>query len=131
MTLDNLSRPQLQALCKVLELPTLGTDAFLQFQLRMKLRQLKADDKVQAQSRGHQNIRFLHSSVGLFQKPLTNVVSVSLNMKCWLPLCLYVVSSLLNLQMVGWFPQTTARFPAIIIVSPVTEVKYSRVSNES
>ncbi|KAL5021304.1 hypothetical protein ScPMuIL_000459 [Solemya velum] len=46
ITLDNLSRAQLQALCRVLELPTIGMDNFLRFQLRLKLRQLKADDKV-------------------------------------------------------------------------------------
>ena len=46
ITLDNISRGMLIALCKVLDLPTIGTDAFLRFQLKMRLRQLKADDKV-------------------------------------------------------------------------------------
>lgn len=46
MTLDNLSREQLKALSKLLLLPTYGSSAFLRFQLRMKLRQLEADDKV-------------------------------------------------------------------------------------
>ncbi len=46
LTLDNLSRPQLVALCKLLLLQTIGSSNFLRFQLRMKLRQLKADDKV-------------------------------------------------------------------------------------
>lgn len=46
ITLDNLSRLQLQALCRVLLLPIIGTDNFLRFQLRMRLRQLKTDDKV-------------------------------------------------------------------------------------
>ncbi|XP_073812492.1 leucine zipper and EF-hand containing transmembrane protein 1 [Musca autumnalis] len=46
ITLDSLSREQLAALCKVLELNTVGTSNFLRFQLRMKLRSLAADDRV-------------------------------------------------------------------------------------
>ncbi|KAG8240420.1 hypothetical protein J437_LFUL003134 [Ladona fulva] len=46
ITLDSLSRPQLAALCRVLEIQPLGTNNFLRFQLRMRLRQLAADDKV-------------------------------------------------------------------------------------
>ncbi|XP_008200628.2 mitochondrial proton/calcium exchanger protein [Tribolium castaneum] len=46
ITLDSLSRSQLIALCRVLEVQTLGTNNFLRFQLRMKLRTLAADDKM-------------------------------------------------------------------------------------
>ncbi|XP_059471467.1 mitochondrial proton/calcium exchanger protein [Neocloeon triangulifer] len=46
ITLDSLSRAQLSALCRVLEINPLGTNNFLRFQLRMKLRSLAADDKV-------------------------------------------------------------------------------------
>lgn len=46
ITLDSLSRGQLVALCRVLEVQTLGTNNLLRFQLRMKLRSLKADDKL-------------------------------------------------------------------------------------
>ena len=46
LTLDNLTRPQLVALCKLLLLKPLGTNNFLRFQLRLKLRQLEADDRV-------------------------------------------------------------------------------------
>lgn len=46
ITLDSLSRPQLIALCRVLEIKPLGTSNFLVFQLRMKLRSLAADDKM-------------------------------------------------------------------------------------
>lgn len=45
ITLDSLSRPQLQALCRVLEMPPIGTSNLLRFQLRMKLRSLAADDR--------------------------------------------------------------------------------------
>nr|XP_021143626.1 LETM1 and EF-hand domain-containing protein 1, mitochondrial [Columba livia] len=46
LTLDNLTRPQLVALCKLLELQSIGTNNFLRFQLTMRLRTIKADDKV-------------------------------------------------------------------------------------
>lgn len=46
ITLDSLTRSQLIALCRVLEVQTLGTNNFLRFQLRMKLRSLVADDQM-------------------------------------------------------------------------------------
>ncbi|XP_058526341.1 mitochondrial proton/calcium exchanger protein isoform X1 [Ochotona princeps] len=49
LTLDNLTRPQLVALCKLLELQSIGTNNFLRFQLTMRLRSIKADDKLIAQ----------------------------------------------------------------------------------
>ena len=45
ITLDNLERPQLIALCQLLELQPMGTNNFLRFQIRMQLRSLKADDR--------------------------------------------------------------------------------------
>uniref|UniRef100_A0A224XJI3 Mitochondrial proton/calcium exchanger protein n=1 Tax=Panstrongylus lignarius TaxID=156445 RepID=A0A224XJI3_9HEMI len=44
ITLDSLPRPQLMALCRVLEMNPIGTTNFLRFQLRLKLRSLAADD---------------------------------------------------------------------------------------
>lgn len=46
LTLDNLTTPTLKALCRLLLLQPIGSSNFLRFQLRMKLRQLMADDKV-------------------------------------------------------------------------------------
>lgn len=46
ITLDSLNRPQLMALCKLLELQPLGPTPFLRFQLRTRLRSLIADDKI-------------------------------------------------------------------------------------
>lgn len=46
ITLDSLNRPQLLALCRVLEANTIGTSNLLRFQLRMKLRSLAADDRM-------------------------------------------------------------------------------------
>lgn len=45
LTLDNLSMSQLRALCKLLSIQPMGTPEILRFQLNMKLRELKADDK--------------------------------------------------------------------------------------
>ncbi|KAF1521584.1 Mitochondrial proton/calcium exchanger protein, partial [Eudyptes sclateri] len=49
LTLDNLTRPQLVALCKLLELQSIGTNNFLRFQLTMRLRSIKADDRLIAE----------------------------------------------------------------------------------
>ncbi|GIX91553.1 hypothetical protein CDAR_528352 [Caerostris darwini] len=46
ITLDSLSRAQLIALCRLLELKPLGTNNFLRFQLRNRIRNLRADDRL-------------------------------------------------------------------------------------
>lgn len=46
MTLDNLSRPQLVSMCRYMNLNAFGTDNYLRYQIRRKMTQLKADDKV-------------------------------------------------------------------------------------
>ncbi|XP_045848198.1 LETM1 domain-containing protein LETM2, mitochondrial isoform X2 [Meles meles] len=46
LTLENLDRPQLVALCKLLELQAFGTNNLLRFQLLMKLKSIKTDDEV-------------------------------------------------------------------------------------
>lgn len=48
ITLDSLSRQQLTALCRVLDINPMGTTNLLRFQIRMRLRNLAADDKVKA-----------------------------------------------------------------------------------
>ncbi|EHB06997.1 LETM1 and EF-hand domain-containing protein 1, mitochondrial [Heterocephalus glaber] len=72
LTLDNLTRPQLVALCKLLELQSIGTNNFLRFQLTMRLRSIKADDKgltprslCACSSRQHR--QFLHNCADLFR----------------------------------------------------------------
>lgn len=45
LTLSNISRPQLVTMCQFMGLVPFGTDAFLRFQLRTKLKSLKEDDK--------------------------------------------------------------------------------------
>ncbi|XP_036911292.1 LETM1 domain-containing protein LETM2, mitochondrial isoform X1 [Sturnira hondurensis] len=46
LTLEHLDRPQLVALCKLLELQPFGTNNLLRFQLLMKLKSIKADDEM-------------------------------------------------------------------------------------
>lgn len=48
LTLEHLERPQLVALCKLLELQPIGTNNLLRFQLMMQLRTIKSDDEVGA-----------------------------------------------------------------------------------
>lgn len=45
LTLDNLSRAQLIAMCRYMGLNTFGTDALLRYQLRHHLLQIKRDDR--------------------------------------------------------------------------------------
>ncbi|KAK7613397.1 LETM1-like protein-domain-containing protein [Phyllosticta paracitricarpa] len=46
LTLDNLSRPQLVAICRYMNLNTFGTDNILRYQIRHRMRQIKRDDKM-------------------------------------------------------------------------------------
>lgn len=46
ITLDSMARQQLVACCRLLELQPLGTNAFLRFQLKMRLKALKSDDEM-------------------------------------------------------------------------------------
>jgi LETM1 and EF-hand domain-containing protein 1 len=50
LTLDNLSRPQLISMCRFMGINAFGTDNFLRYQLRNRMRQIKADDRVSIQS---------------------------------------------------------------------------------
>ncbi|EGT42657.1 hypothetical protein CAEBREN_13908 [Caenorhabditis brenneri] len=45
LTLDNLSMGQLRSLCRLMSINSLGSPEILRFQLNMKIRELKADDK--------------------------------------------------------------------------------------
>ncbi|KAG8441166.1 hypothetical protein GDO86_006780 [Hymenochirus boettgeri] len=46
LTLEHLERSQLVALCRLLELPPIGTNNLLRFQLQMQLRSIRADDEM-------------------------------------------------------------------------------------
>jgi len=61
ITLDNMTRGQLVAICRLLELTPIGTNSFLRFQIEMQLRKLKADDVIIAKE------GFNHMTVGELQ----------------------------------------------------------------
>ena len=46
ITLDNMTRGQLVAVCRLLDLTPIGTNASLRFQIEMQMRKLKADDVI-------------------------------------------------------------------------------------
>ncbi|OCK97145.1 LETM1-domain-containing protein [Cenococcum geophilum 1.58] len=45
LTLDNLSRPQLVAICRYMNMTSFGTDNFFRYQIRHRMRQIKRDDR--------------------------------------------------------------------------------------
>lgn len=45
LTLDNLSRPQLVGICRYMNMTSFGTDNFLRYQIRHRMRQIKRDDR--------------------------------------------------------------------------------------
>lgn len=55
LTLDNLSRPQLVSMCRYMNINAFGTDNFLRFQIRNRMRHIKQDDKV-IQAEGIDNL---------------------------------------------------------------------------
>ncbi|KAI6699054.1 hypothetical protein NL676_019173 [Syzygium grande] len=46
LTLDNISRPRLVNMCKYMGISPFGTDAYLRYMLRKRLRSIKEDDKL-------------------------------------------------------------------------------------
>lgn len=46
LTLDNISRPRLVNMCKYMGISPFGTDAYLRFMLRKRLKWIKSDDKL-------------------------------------------------------------------------------------
>ncbi|XP_024389088.1 uncharacterized protein [Physcomitrium patens] len=46
LTLDNISRPRLVSMCKLMNIQPYGTDAYLRYSLRTKLQWIKEDDRM-------------------------------------------------------------------------------------
>ncbi|XP_022573588.1 mitochondrial proton/calcium exchanger protein [Brassica napus] len=46
LTLDNISRPRLVSMCRIMGISPYGTDAYLRYMLRKRLRSIKEDDKL-------------------------------------------------------------------------------------
>ncbi|XP_004847463.2 LETM1 and EF-hand domain-containing protein 1, mitochondrial isoform X2 [Heterocephalus glaber] len=111
LTLDNLTRPQLVALCKLLELQSIGTNNFLRFQLTMRLRSIKADDKLIAEEGVDSlNVKELQAACRARGMRALGVTEDRLRsqLKQWLDLHLHqeVPTSLLVLSRAMYLPDT-------------------------
>ncbi|XP_047398143.1 mitochondrial proton/calcium exchanger protein-like [Sciurus carolinensis] len=111
LTLDNLPRQQLMALCKLLGLQAIGTNNFLRFQLTMKLRSIKADDKlILEEGIDSLNVAELQSACRARGMPVLGVTEERLRgqLKQWLDLHLHqeIPTSLLILSQAMYFPTT-------------------------
>merc|ERR1719219_1514798 len=118
ITLDNMTRGQLVAICRLLELTPIGTNAFLRFQIEMQLRKLKADDVIIAKE-GVERMTVAElqtackergmRAVGLTKEKLVN------QLKQWIELSTNekVPSSLLLLSRTLFLPETVAPAQAI------------------
>ncbi|XP_050348594.1 mitochondrial proton/calcium exchanger protein [Nymphalis io] len=134
ITLDSLQRPHLVALCKVLNVSTIGLSAMLRFNLKMKLRSLAADDKMIAkegvdslnfgelqQACRSRGMRAYGVSEERLRKELRNWLDLSLNEK--VPPSLLLLSRAL---MVPEHVPTTYKLKATISALPeqvVTQTK--------
>ncbi|XP_041133775.1 mitochondrial proton/calcium exchanger protein-like isoform X7 [Polyodon spathula] len=111
LTLDNLTRPQLVALCKLLELQSIGTNNFLRFQIIMKLRTIRADDKlISEEGVDSLNVKELQSACRARGMRALGVTEERLReqLKQWLELHLnqQIPTSLLLLSRAMYLPDT-------------------------
>ncbi|TEA24853.1 hypothetical protein DBR06_SOUSAS36410026 [Sousa chinensis] len=111
LTLDNLTRLQLVALCKLLELQSMGTNSFLRFQLTMRLRSIKADDKLIAEEGVDSlNVKELQAACRARGMRALGVTEDRLRgqLKQWLELHLHqeIPTSLLILSRAMYLPDT-------------------------
>lgn len=102
ITLDNISRPQLVAMCRYMGLYEYGTDAILRYRLNNKIRKIKADDRLIAwegvKSLSTEELVYACNERGmkvslpknLLQKQLENWIQLSLNQK--VPASLLILS---------------------------------------
>ncbi|KAL2539732.1 LETM1-like protein [Abeliophyllum distichum] len=102
LTLDNVSRPRLVNMCKYMGISPYGTDAYLRYMLRQRLRKIKEDDKmIQAEgieSLSEEELRHACRDRGLLG--LLSVDEMRQQLRDWLDLSLNhsVPSSLLILS---------------------------------
>ncbi|XP_051945745.1 mitochondrial proton/calcium exchanger protein-like isoform X2 [Xyrauchen texanus] len=149
LTLDNLTRPQLVALCKLLELQSIGTNNFLRFQLIMKLRAIRADDKMIAEEGVDiLNVNELQSACRVRGMRALGVTEERLReqLKQWLELHLnqHIPTSLLLLSRAMFLPDTLSpedqlkttlqNLPEIVAKEAqvkVAELDFSKVDNKT
>ncbi|KAF6162314.1 hypothetical protein GIB67_008443 [Kingdonia uniflora] len=102
LTLDNISRPRLVNMCKYMGISPYGTDAYLRYMLRKRLRMIKADDKL-IQSEGVESLSEAELREDCRERGLLGLLSVDemrQQLRDWLDLSLNhsVPSSLLILS---------------------------------
>merc|ERR1712013_771333 len=118
ITLDNMTRGQLVAICRLLEFTPIGTNAFLRFQIEMQLRKLKADDVIIAKEGVEQmtvgELQIACKERGMRAVGLTKEKLVT-QLKQWIELSTNekVPSSLLLLSRTLFLPETVAPAQAI------------------
>merc|ERR1719211_974680 len=131
-----MTRSQLAAICRMLELPTVGTKAFLAFSIETKLRNLKADDRVirregiesmtvneMQQASKERGMRALGLPKEQLVKQLKEWLDLSLNAK--------VPPSLLLLSRTLYLPQTLDPISQLAAtISTLPESAASRASAE-
>lgn len=102
LTLDNISRPRLLNMCKYMGIMPFGTDAYLRFMLRDKLRKIKEDDRM-IQAEGIESLSEVELRQACRDRGLLGLLSVEemrQQLRDWLDLSLNhsVPSSLLILS---------------------------------
>ncbi|XP_023975162.1 mitochondrial proton/calcium exchanger protein isoform X2 [Physeter macrocephalus] len=135
LTLDNLTRLQLVALCKLLELQSMGTNNFLRFQLTMRLRSIKADDKLIAEEGVDSlNVKELQAACRARGMRALGVTEDRLRdqLKQWLELHLHqeIPTSLLILSRAMYLPDTLSpadQLKSTLQTLPETVAKEARV----
>jgi LETM1 and EF-hand domain-containing protein 1 len=102
ITLDNVSRAQLMAMCRMVGVSPYGSDAILRFKLRNKIRQLKADDRLifweGVKSLSREELMYACQARGM--KVVLSQEKMQLQLKEWIDLSLNknIPSSLLLLS---------------------------------
>ncbi|XP_048324885.2 uncharacterized protein LOC107410664 [Ziziphus jujuba] len=102
LTLDNISRPRLVNMCKYMGIRPYGTDAYLRYQLRKRLREIKTDDRM-IQAEGIESLSERELVMACRDRGLLRPMSVEemrQELRDWLDLSLnhFVPSSLLILS---------------------------------
>ena len=110
ITLDSMTRQQLVALCRLLELTPLGTVNFLRLQLELKVRQLKTDDRV-IQREGLENLNVQELQTACKERGMRAIgmsrAAMTTQLSHWLDLSLSanIPTSLLLLSRTLYLPE--------------------------
>lgn len=136
ITLDSMTRQQLVACCKLLELQPIGTNVFLRYQLKARLKALKGDDEM-IQNEGIQSLTVSELQAACRARGMralgVPIERLQEQLSQWLELSLYekIPPSLLLLSRALYVPEnipTAEQLKATIQSLPElagTEVRYN------